>query len=76
MPYSKWMIKAQRLLGNKALHRQGNGRFAVVTLCDFPTFTLWPTKAQAERDWNHVESCGAGCRGKESHFVRDLEVPW
>ena len=72
MPESKWIRKAQRLYGKDTMHLRGKGRFAVVTLCEVPTVTLWPTKAQAERDWTYVESSGEGCRGKDSHFVRDL----
>jgi len=67
-----WKNKAKRLFGNRTIHLQGEGRFALVTPCRTPAFSLWPTRAEAERAKNSVRSCGGDCQGVSFHYIADL----
>ena len=63
-----WKNKAKRLLGNRTIHLQGDGQFALVTPCRTPTFSLWPTRAEAEQAKNRIMSCGGDCHGVSAHY--------
>lgn len=67
-----WKNKAERLLGSRTLHLQGDGQFALVTPCRTRAFSLWPTRAEAEQAMNRIISCGGDCHGISSHYIADL----
>jgi len=70
-----WKNKAQRLLGNRTRHIDGDGRFAFVTPCRNREFSLWGTRAEAEQARNTFLSCGSDCLGVTAHYVADLGAP-
>ena len=67
-----WKHKAKRLLGSRTIHVEGDGPFAVVTPCGKRAFSLWITRAEAERAINGILSCGGDCLGVASHYIVDL----
>jgi hypothetical protein len=67
-----WKNKAKRLLGNRTIHLEGDGQFALVTPCRTRAFSLWPTRAEAEQAMNSIVSCGGDCHGVSSHYIADL----
>ena len=67
-----WKDKAKRLLGNRTIHIEGDGQFALVTPCRTRAFSPWPTRAEAEQAKNSIESCGGDCHGVSSHYTADL----
>jgi hypothetical protein len=70
-----WKNKAKRLLGNRTIHIQGDGQFAVVTPCRNLAFSLWPTRAEAEQAMSRIMPCGGDCLGVTFHYVADLKSP-
>ena len=67
-----WKHKAERLLGNRTRHIDGDGQFAVVTPCGKRAFSLWATRADAEQVRESIMSCGAECLGSASHYIVEL----
>jgi hypothetical protein len=67
-----WKNKAERLLGSRTLHLQGDGQFALVTPCRNRAFSLWATRAEAEQVLNSIRSCGGDCYGISFHYIADL----
>ena len=67
-----WKDKAKRLLGNRTIHIEGDGQFALVTPCRTRAFSLWPTRAEAKQAKNSIESCGGDCHRVSSHYIADL----
>jgi hypothetical protein len=67
-----WKNKAERLLGNRTIHLQGDGQFALVTPCRKRAFSLWATRAEAEHAKNSLPSCGSDCHGVAAHYIADL----
>ena len=67
-----WQTKAKWLLGSRTRHLEGDGPFAFVTPCRDRAFSLWETRADAERAMKSVMSCGASCLGTDSHYLVDL----
>ena len=67
-----WELKAKRLLGNRTIHLEGDGQFALVTPCRTRAFSLWQTRAEAEQAMNSIISCGGDCHGVSSHYIADL----
>jgi len=70
-----WKSKAERLLGNRTRHIDGDGQFAFVTPCRGRAFSLWTTKAEAEQEMERILSCGGDCLGVTAHYVADLKSP-
>jgi len=68
-----WKHKAERLLGNRTRHVDGDGQFAVVTPCGKRAFSLWATRVDAEQAMKTIRSCGADCLGSTSHYIVELE---
>jgi hypothetical protein len=67
-----WKSKAKGLLGNRTIHLEGDGPFAVVTPCRNRAFSLWATRADAEQVMNSIRSCGSDCHGVSAHYIADL----
>jgi hypothetical protein len=67
-----WKTKATRLLGNRTIHIEGDGQFALVTPCRTRAFSLWATRAEAEQAMTSSRSCGGDCHGVSSHYIADL----
>ena len=67
-----WKHKAQWLLGSRTLHAEGDGQFAVVTPCGKRAFSLWVTRAEAERAMRRILFCGGDCLGSASHYIVEL----
>lgn len=67
-----WKDKAKRLLGNRTIHLEGDGQFALVTPCRNRAFSLWATRAEAEQAMRSIMSCGGDCQGMTSHYIADL----
>ena len=67
-----WKNKAQRLLGNRTIHIEGDGQYAFVTPCRNRAFSLWATRAEAEQAMNSIMSYGGDCQGVTSHYIVDL----
>jgi hypothetical protein len=67
-----WKNKAKRLLGNRSIHLQGDGQFALVTPCRTCAFSLWPTRAEAEQAKKSIISCGRDCHDVAFHYIADL----
>ena len=70
-----WKAKATRLLGNRTIHLQGDGQFALVTPCRKRAFSLWATRAEAEQAMKSIMSCGGDCHGVSVHYLVDLGEP-
>ena len=70
-----WKDKAKRLLGNRSIHVEGDGPFAVVTPCRNRAFSLWATRAEAEQAMNRISSCGGECLGSMGHYFAELGEP-
>ena len=67
-----WKIKAQRLLGNRTIYTEGDGRFAFVTPCRNRAFSLWATRPEAQHSMSSSIPCGGECQGVTSHYIVDL----
>jgi hypothetical protein len=67
-----WINKAKRLLGNRTVHLEGDGQFALVMPCRIRACSLWQTRGEAEQAKNSIMSCGGDCHGVASHYITDL----
>ena len=75
----KWIAKAQKILKTKEQRGSGYGRFALLTKCRLPTFSLHISRKAAEEAKRLVDS--TGCGGKcpigdraSNHCVVDLAL--
>jgi len=58
-----WKTLASKRIGRTAIFRGGNGPFAFVTPCGKVVFTLFQTRAEAEKRKAKIDkvACGAAC---------------
>jgi len=69
-----WKTIAKKRIGRTAIFRGGDGPFAFVTPCGVVVFTLFQTRAEAEKRKAKIDkvACGAACwRG--THYIVDLQ---
>ena len=69
-----WRAEARRRWGSKAEWIEGDGQFALLAWCRVLTVTLWPTRAEAEKQKKVIDetACGGGCTG--NHEIIDLSI--
>jgi len=69
-----WRAEARRRWGSKAVWIDGDGQFALLAWCRVLTVTLWPTRAEAEKQKKVIDetACGGGCTG--NHEIIDLSI--
>ena len=74
MARKSWITIARKVLGKEAVHHEGDGQYAFVTLCrDEVTFSLYATMDDlnvVKRRVNKGGCCG-GCK-PSMHYTRDL----
>ena len=70
----RWLTEARRRWGKEAECISGDGRFALLALCRVLTVTLWPTKAEAEKQKEVIDrtQCGGLCL--RDHEIIDLSI--
>lgn len=69
-----WKTLARKRIGRTAIFRGGDGPFAFVTPCREVVFSLFQTRAEAEKRKVKIDKvgCGGECwRGK--HYIEDLQ---
>jgi hypothetical protein len=70
-----WQRRARKLWPH-AIRIEGDGPFALVTLCRDVLVSLWPTREDAERQPAYRGACGGGCTLQPvdcgRHVVTDL----
>ena len=71
---SIWRAKAQRKWGRKAEWIQGDGQYALLAWCMALAVTLYPTRAEAEKEKKFIDTsaCGVNCIG--DHEIVDLSI--
>jgi len=56
----KWIVKAQKVLKTKEQRGSEYGRFALLTKCRLPVFSLYVSREEAEDAKRLVDSRGCG----------------
>jgi hypothetical protein len=74
MVEQSWKANARRRWGKKASWIQGDGQYALLAHCRELTVTLYPTRAEAEKQKEFIDSMACGGYCTKDHEIIDLGI--